>query len=147
MMPLRYSPEQGLPVASNSGRDVRHTTQRSFVSFQRWPPVRRLARSVVITKPPFLDDRMWALDRVGRVSDTGLGSTRRRLLDTGSTRLRAARVSVPVTSGNGEKKPAKRGQSPNERDQPIPPRQPRNAARLRSLASVEQQARFSSAAG
>jgi hypothetical protein len=76
VMPLRYSPEQGLPVASNSGRDIRHTTQRSFVSFQRWPPVRRLARSVVITKPPFLDDRMWALDRVGRVSDTGLESTR-----------------------------------------------------------------------
>jgi hypothetical protein len=43
--PLRYSREQGLSVSSNSRRDIRHTTQRWIVLFQRWPPVRLLARS------------------------------------------------------------------------------------------------------
>ena len=33
--PLRYSREQSSSVSSNSRRDIRHTTQRSFVSFQR----------------------------------------------------------------------------------------------------------------
>ena len=38
----------GSDYRCRSRRDIRHTTQRSFVLFQRWPPVRRLARSVVI---------------------------------------------------------------------------------------------------